>query len=90
MDEAGISDIKELFHCLYVSHHNYISRYQQVKTKVWELFLKTANEKQLIPNSDSHLSILLIDPILNALKKLEYLGSSLIQLLYVYLDYEYG
>lgn len=72
MNETGITDIKELIHCLYVSHHNYVSRYQQVKTKVWELFQKTLIENQLIPNSDSHLSILLIDPILNALKKLGY------------------
>ncbi len=72
INETGITDIKELFHCLYVSHHNYVSRYQQVKRKVWELFQKTVSEKQIIPNSDSHLSILLIDPILDALKKLGY------------------
>jgi hypothetical protein len=72
MTETGIADIKELFHCLYVSDHSYIPRYQQVKTKVWELFQNTVNEKQLIPNSDSYLSILLIDPILNALNKLGY------------------
>ncbi|MFD0991669.1 hypothetical protein [Tenacibaculum geojense] len=72
INETGITDIKELIHCLYVSHHNYISKYQKIKTKVWESFQKAVDKNQLIPNSDSHLSILLIDPILNALKKLNY------------------
>ena len=72
INQSGISDIKEIFHCLYVSDHNYIERFQKVKKQVWEAFKRIINENQLISSSDSHISILLINEILAALIKMGY------------------
>ncbi len=69
---SRINDIKEIFHCLYVTDHNYVERFQKVKKDSWEKFQKTIIEVQLIPNADSFLSILLINKVLLSLQKMGY------------------
>lgn len=68
--DSGIEDIKDIVHCLYVTEHNYVERYQKVRKVTWEKFNKNIDENQLIPNSDSYISVLLINPILDEFKKL--------------------
>jgi len=72
LNDSGIKDIKDIVHCLYVTDHNYVDRFQKVRRNIWERFNRNINENQLISNADSHLSILLINPILNGFKELGY------------------
>ena len=71
-ESSQINDIKEIIHCFYVYDSNYIERFQKVKKSVWEAFQETISDKQLLWNADSHISVLTIDTILEALKKLDY------------------
>lgn len=70
LKDSGIEDIREIAHCLYVKDHNYVDRFQKVRKIIWEKFNKNIDENQLIPNSDSYISVLLINPILVEFKKL--------------------
>jgi len=72
LNYSGIKDVKQVFHCLNVYDQSFADRFQKVEKHIWNSFQKTLLDKQLVPSSNSYLSILLIDDILNALKNLGY------------------